>query len=447
MPNQVNVAAIIDNSKIGGFQLGVFTLCFLCLAIDGFDVQALGYVAPALMAELGITRAELGPVLSAAPFGVLFGSIFFSILADRIGRRPVLITATLIFAVLTFLTARAQSLTELMIVRAIGGVGMGAIMPIAVALVSEYAPKRSRFTVTMIVASGFTIGAAVGGFIAAWMLPLWGWRSVFYFGAAVPVVVVVAMLFRLPESIQFLALRSRKTEMLGLLLRRIDPAAPVGPDVAYVLPASEHRRGVPFFTLLADGRAIGTLLLWIVMFMNLLNIYLLQGWLTTFIAGMGIAEGTAAMIAAMVQVGGVIGAFARGPVVLRLGFAPVLLVCGLLASVNIALIGQPWMTAATLSVVVFIAGFCVVGGQSAINTLAASYYPTELRAGGVGAGLGVGRVGAIVGPILVSWLVVLEWSDASIFMAAAVPPLVLAVAMALWNRLARPQSADAAGTH
>ena len=444
MPTQVNVAEIVDNSRIGGFQLSVFALCFFCLAIDGFDVQALGYVAPALMAELGITRAELGPVLSAAPFGVLFGSIVFSILADRIGRRPVLIFATLLFALLTFMTARAQSLTELLVVRAIGGVGMGAIMPIAVALVNEYAPMRSRFTVTMVVASGFTIGAALGGFIAAWMLPQWGWRSVFYFGAAVPVVVVVAMLFRLPESIQFLALKGGKGETLARLLRRIDPAAPVGPDVSYVSPRA-HRRGLPFLELLADGRELGTLLLWIVMFMNLLNIYLLQGWLTTFIAGMGIAESTAAMIAAMVQVGGVIGAFSLGPVVLRLGFAPVLLVCGLLASVNIALIGQPWMTAATLSVVVFIAGFCVVGGQSAINTLAASYYPTELRAGGVGAGLGVGRVGAIVGPILVSWLVVLEWSDASIFIGAAVPPLILAIAMALWNRLARPHSAGGAG--
>jgi AAHS family 4-hydroxybenzoate transporter-like MFS transporter len=222
----------------------------------------------------------------------------------------------------------------------------------------------------------------------------------------------------------------------------------VGPDVAYVLPADEHRRGVPFFTLLADGRAIGTTLLWVVMFMNLLNIYLLQGWLTTFIAGTGIPVETAAMIAAMVQVGGVIGAFSLGSVVLRVGFAPVLLVCGLLASINIALIGQPWMTATTLLVVVFIAGFCVVGGQSAINTLAASYYPTALRSSGIGAGLGVGRVGAIVGPLFVGELIQRGWSDAGIFMAAAVPPLILAIAMALWNPFARPHSAGAgAGVH
>jgi AAHS family 4-hydroxybenzoate transporter-like MFS transporter len=228
------------------------------------------------------------------------------------------------------------------------------------------------------------------------------------------------------------------------LLLRIDPATPVGSDVAYVLPAGEHRRGMPFFSLLADGRAWGTSLLWIVNFMNLLNIYLLQGWLTTFIAAAGVPQETAAMIAAMVQVGGVIGAFSLGAIVYRLGFAPVLLVCGLLASANIALIGQPWMTSATLFITVFIAGFCVVGGQSAINTLAASYYPTELRSSGIGAGLGVGRVGAIVGPLLVSWFTLLGWTDASIFMAAAVPPLILAVAMAFWSRLARPRSVDLA---
>ena len=438
MPNQVNVAEIIDRSKLSAFQIGVFILCFACLAIDGFDVQALGYVATRLMADLGITRAELGPVLSAAPFGVLFGSIFFSIIADRIGRRPVLIISTLLFAVLTFLTARAQTLQQLLILRAIGGVGMGAIMPIAVALVSEYSPRRVRFTVTMIVASGFTVGAALGGFIVAWLLPLWGWRSVFYFGAAVPLVVALAMLLKLPESVQFLALRGRSREKLGKLLGRIDSSVPTGAAVEYVLPVAERRQGVPFFALFADGRAFGTLLLWIVNFMNLFNIYLLQGWLTTFIADMGIPQETAAMVAAMVQVGGVIGAFSLGSIVHRLGFAPVLLACGLLASVTIALIGQPWMTVGWMSVTIFIAGFCVVGGQGAINTLSASYYPTDLRSTGVGAGLGVGRVGAIIGPLLVTALALRGWTDTNILVAAAVPPLVLALSMALWNQLKGP---------
>jgi len=147
--------------------------------MDGFDVQSLGYVAPALSAELHISRAQLGPVLSAAPLGVLIGSILCSMLADKIGRRPVLIASTLFYAVLTWLTARAGSLEELRIVRVIGGIGMGAIMPNAMALVGEYSPQRARVTIMMIVSNGFTAGAAMGGFIAAWLLPRFGCRSVF----------------------------------------------------------------------------------------------------------------------------------------------------------------------------------------------------------------------------------------------------------------------------
>ena len=185
---KINVTTVIDESRIGAFQISTYLLCFACLLMDGFDVQSLGYVAPALSAELHISRVQLGPVLSAAPLGVLIGSIFCSMLADKIGRRPVLIGSTLFYALLTWLTARAFSLEELRIVRVIGGIGMGAIMPNAMALVGEYSPRRSRVTIMMIVSNGFTAGAALGGFVAAWLLPRFGWRSVFYFGAAVPLV-------------------------------------------------------------------------------------------------------------------------------------------------------------------------------------------------------------------------------------------------------------------
>ena len=190
--------------------------------MDGFDVQSLGYVAPALSAELHISRVQLGPVLSAAPLGVLLGSILFSMLADKIGRRPVLIVSTLFYALLTWMTARAESLEELRIVRVIGGLGMGAIMPNAMALVGEYSPRRSRVTIMMIVSNGFTAGAALGGFVAAWLLPRFGWRSVFYFGSAVPLVIAVLMIVMLPESLQFLALQGRKLEQLGRWLKRIN---------------------------------------------------------------------------------------------------------------------------------------------------------------------------------------------------------------------------------
>jgi AAHS family 4-hydroxybenzoate transporter-like MFS transporter len=430
---KINVSSVIDESRIGAFQISTYVLCFACLLMDGFDVQSLGYVAPALSAELHISRGQLGPVLSAAPLGVLIGSILCSMLADKIGRRPVLIATTLFYALLTWLTARADSLEMLRIVRVIGGIGMGAIMPNAMALVGEYSPRRSRVTIMMIVSNGFTAGAALGGFVAAWLLPRYGWRSVFYFGSAVPLVIAVLMFVMLPESLQFLALQGKKLEQLGRWLQRIQPSIDVR-GATYELPEEPAKKGgVTFFRLLHDGRAAGTLLLWTVNFMNLLNLYFLQGWLTTVVTDAGYPQSTAALVASMVQVGGTIGAFTLGWFVHKWGFVPVLTTCGVLASINIAAIGQPWIPLAMLTTVVFIAGVCVTGGQAAINALAATYYPTELRSTGIGAGLGVGRMGAIIGPTLASMLLGHGWSARDLFLAAAVPPLIVAVAMIGWR--------------
>jgi AAHS family 4-hydroxybenzoate transporter-like MFS transporter len=430
---KINVTSVIDESRIGAFQISTYVLCFACLLMDGFDVQSLGYVAPALSAELHISRGQLGPVLSAAPLGVLIGSILCSMLADKIGRRPVLIATTLFYALLTWLTARADSLEMLRIVRVIGGIGMGAIMPNAMALVGEYSPRRSRVTIMMVVSNGFTAGAALGGFVAAWLLPRYGWRSVFYFGSAVPLAIAVAMIALLPESLQFMALQGRKLEQLGRWLRRIRPSLDVR-GAQYVIPEEPAKKGgITFIRLLDDGRAAGTLLLWTINFMNLLNLYFLQGWLTTVVTDAGYPQSTAALVASMVQVGGTIGAFTLGWFVHKWGFVPVLTTCGVLASINIAAIGQPWIPLAMLTTVVFIAGVCVTGGQAAINALAATYYPTELRSTGIGAGLGVGRMGAIIGPTLASMLLGHGWSARDLFLAAAVPPLIAAAAMIAWR--------------
>jgi AAHS family 4-hydroxybenzoate transporter-like MFS transporter len=321
----------------------------------------------------------------------------------------------------------------LRIVRVIGGIGMGAIMPNAMALVGEYSPRRSRVTIMMVVSNGFTAGAALGGFVAAWLLPRYGWRSVFYFGSAVPLAIAVAMIALLPESLQFMALQGRKLEQLGRWLRRIRPSLDVR-GAQYVIPEEPAKKGgITFIRLLDDGRAAGTLLLWTINFMNLLNLYFLQGWLTTVVTDAGYPQSTAALVASMVQVGGTIGAFTLGWFVHKWGFVPVLTTCGVLASINIAAIGQPWIPLAMLTTVVFIAGVCVTGGQAAINALAATYYPTELRSTGIGAGLGVGRMGAIIGPTLASMLLGHGWSARDLFLAAAVPPLIAAAAMIAWR--------------
>src|SRR6202166_5288856 len=201
-PNEVNIVTLIDGSRLGLFQWTTFVLCGLCLIMDGLDVQAMGYVAPAVIKEFKIPGAQMGLVFSAALLGVLLGSFLFSMLSDRIGRRPVLIAAALYFAVLTLWTATASSANELLAIRFIAGFGLGGIMPNAMALAGGYSPARIRVTVMMLVANFFTVGAAIGGFIAAGLIPRFGWRSVFVFGGAVPLVVSLLMIFLLPESLQ-----------------------------------------------------------------------------------------------------------------------------------------------------------------------------------------------------------------------------------------------------
>ena len=221
--NTINIGELLGNSRIGPLQIQVFVLSMICLIMDGFDVQAMGYVAPAVVSEFGVPRSLLGPVFSAANFGVLIGSLVFSVVADKIGRRPVLIGATLFFSAMAIATAFAQSVNQLLWLRFIAGIGMGCIIPNATALVGEFSPRRSRVTLMMCITVGFTAGAAIGGFVSAWMMPLYGWRSVFIFGGAVPLVIALLMIWGMPESLQFLSVSGRNRDELARWLRKLDP--------------------------------------------------------------------------------------------------------------------------------------------------------------------------------------------------------------------------------
>ncbi|HTW67835.1 MAG TPA: MFS transporter [Bryobacteraceae bacterium] len=437
-PLPLNVTETIDNSKFGGFQIGLCVLCGLCLIMDGFDVQAMGYVAPAILREWHVPNAQFGPVFGAGLFGILVGSLLFSLLADKIGRRPVLITATLCFSVLTFLTARAANVNQMLLIRFLAGCSLGAIMPNAVALVGEYSPRRLRVTIMMMVGNGFTAGAAFGGFLAAWLIPHFGWRSVFYTGAAVPLAITAIMLAALPESLQFLVLRRKHLDQAARWLKRIDATASADSSCYFV--DDTPKKGVPWIHLFHDGRGVGTILIWIVNFMNLLNVYFLASWLPTVANQAGHGMGTSVLVGTMEQLAGMIGGFTLGWFVQRLGFVPVLTTCFTLGCVNIALIGRPGITLPLLIAVVFLAGFGVVGGQTGINALSATYYPTNLRATGIGAGLGVGRVGAIIGPVVAGELMGLHWPNQKLFLAAAAPALISAVAMVGMHWILKPQT-------
>jgi AAHS family 4-hydroxybenzoate transporter-like MFS transporter len=435
---KTNVADLIDSSRISAFQIGVFILCGVCLMLDGFDVQAIGYVAKTLFADWHLPNSA-GRVVSATLIGVLLGSILLSILADRIGRRPVLIGATLYFSLLTVLTTQMTTLDSLLGIRFLAGIGLGGIMPNAVALVGEYSPRRSRVTIMLIVANGFTAGAAIGGVIASWLVPAFGWKSVFYAGGALPLVIGLSMLIWLPESLQFLAQQGRTEvtrEKIGRWLKRIASGLPMN-DREFVV-SEKKQAGVSFVRLFHQGRAGGTTLIWIVNFLNLLNLYFLAAWLPTVAAEAGFSPSVSILVGSTLQIGGTVGALALGWFIHRLGFVPVLVSCFTLACINIALIGQPGLSLLLLITVVFVAGIGIVGGQAGVNALSATYYPTDLRSTGIGAGLGIGRIGSIIGPTLGEYMRA-EWPVHQLFYAAAVPALVAALVLLFFRSAVKPR--------
>jgi len=424
----IDIPALIDENTISRFQILIFTLAGLTVVMDGFDVQAMGFVAPAIIREWRVSKAELGPVFGAGLFGMLVGSLTLSVLADKIGRRPVLIGSSIFFAISMLATTWATTISQLEMIRFVTGLGLGAIMPNAMALVGEYSPRRSRVTLMMLVSCGFNLGAVLGGLVSAAMIPTFGWRSVFYFGTAVPLITAALMYRHVPESLQFMVIKRRPLDQVAGCLRRIAPGFDGGADTRYLV-SEAGRGGAPVRELFRHGRAAVTVLLWIVNFTNLLNLYFLSNWLPTIAASAGMSTETAVMLGTALQIGGVVGSVLMGPVIDRIGFYKMLVPSFALAAVTIALIGQPGISLPQLFFVVVVSGFCIVGGQPAVNALAATYYPTSLRSTGIGWSLGVGRIGAIVGPVLGGELIRRNWSNRDLFLAVAVPAVASTVVL------------------
>jgi len=442
----INLTELMDNCRIGPLQIRVFALCLASLIMDGFDVQAMGYVATTMLGEWNQPAPALGALLAWGHAGVLVGAIVFSMLADKIGRRPVLVWATMFYAIMTIVTAFAQDIDQMRWLRFVAGLGLGSIIPNATALVGEFSPKRTRVAWVMCITMGFTLGAAIGGFIANALIGAFGWRSVFIFGGLVPFVIAILMFVWMPESLQFLAVRKQQLDRLAGWLKQLDPTLRIDAGTQFTTNETS-RRGVPFWHLFREGRAFVTVLYWIVNFTNILVLYSLSGWLPLIFQNlMGYERSTAIWLSTVVQIGGTVGAFGLAWAITRGGFTPVLTLTFAIATASVAVIGQPGLSLPVLYAIVFIAGWCIVGGQPGLNALGSSYYPTYLRSTGVGAGLGVGRIGAIVGPVIGSVLVAQQWAPQQLLWAAAVPAAVsTAVLLTLWAVLGRtPRPADSA---
>ncbi len=426
----IDVAQWIDRRGMSGLQVAVFVLCFMMASLDGFDAQIIGFVAPAVIRDFHVERHEMASVFAAGLFGLLLGCLLIAPLADWIGRKKVLVASTLAFGVLSVATTQAHSLNGLLWLRFATGLGLGGAMPNGIALISEYVPARRRASLTMAMFVGFPCGATIGGLLAAPLIPLYGWQVVFLIGGVLPILLAGVLAFALPESIRHLAARPFETERIRRILGRIDPVARFTAATRFVTN-EEKAPGLPLAHLFRNGRGIGTALIWTVFFMSLLDIFFISSWLPTVLSDAGISVEAAVYATAVVQAGGVVASLVVGPLVDRFGFFVILPPLYLLATAGIAVLGQGGESVGFIMAAAFVSGAGIVGGQTAANVLAAVYYPTAIRATGVGWALGIGRIGSIVGPVIGGLLIQLKWDNKALFLAAALPAFLAAVATML----------------
>jgi AAHS family 4-hydroxybenzoate transporter-like MFS transporter len=429
---RLRVVEVLDaNPVTSPFQLRICLICLLLIILDGFDLFIIGVAAPKLAAFLHSKPSSLGLAMSASQIGGIIGAVVLGMLADRIGRKWLVITSSLVFGLFTLLTVGIHSIEELALLRLIAGVGLGGAVTNALAFGSEYAPSRLRKTFAAVMFAGMPMGALVGGLLAAWFIPQFGWRSLFLFGGVAPIAIALLSIAILPESLEFLTIKGKDKARIRNIVARIAPVLARDEEVEFC-PSEEKLPGVPLKNLFTEKRGPVTILFWLALagafyFVNILVLW--EPWILHS-AGATVTQYTLAYAA--YNVGSPAGTIISGRLmdrynpflVLPVGFA-----VGFLCLVAFGLsLGSPFIMVVILSV---ICGFFISGSQCGTMALAAVSYPPDIRGTAVGWGYAAAKIGNWCAPVVVGYLLALGWGGAKICIANALVGLFCAVMILL----------------
>lgn len=434
MTTTVTVQSIIDGGRLSALQWTVFVLGCLIILADGLDAGAIGYIAPSVMEEWGIDKKDLGPVLSAALIGMSLGALGSGPLADRFGRRWVVIATTFLFGIAMLLSATSQNLGHLEIWRFLTGLGLGAAMPNIATLLAEYMPKKRRMLMVNMMLCMFPLGASLGGVLSAVLLKHFGWHAILIIGGVLPIALVLVLLFALPESVPFLLRQGRQDaarKIIAKLGRTLadDEELTLVEDAGKAQPATA---GKPLKMLLSGAYLKTGITMWLCCFMSLLVFYLLMSWMPTILKNAGFGVEQYSLLTAVFPFGGVVGTLIIGWFMDRLNPNRAVMVTYFISSLLLLVTGLFGSSVYLLGGFIFLAGAGLVGAQSSLPSLAAASYPVQCRAAGVSWMHGIGRLGAITGAFFGSVIFAFGLDIQGIFMLLAAP--VLVSALALWAK-------------
>ncbi|MBK1780543.1 aromatic acid/H+ symport family MFS transporter [Advenella sp. WQ 585] len=424
---KIDINHVIDEAKFRSFHWNVLFWCTLIIIFDGYDLVIYGVVLPILMDQWQLTPIEAGSLGSIALFGMMVGAMTLGTASDKFGRKKMILLCIVLFSLFTFLCGFSQTPTQFAVMRFIAGLGIGGVMPNVVALISEYAPKKIRSTLVALMFSGYAIGGMLSAGLGIWIVPTWGWEIMFYLGC-IPLILLPLIMKMLPESLGFL-LRDNKDTQVKAILAKIDPQI-IASNQYELVRQDVVTRKIPILDLFSEKRAISTVAFWISFFMCLLMVYALGSWLPKLMQTAGYPLKSGLMFLFAMNIGGMVGAILGGRMSDKFNLKSVLVIFFILGAIAITLLGFRSNTY-FLYFLVMIAGAATIGSQILLYTYVAQYYPMHIRSTGLGWASGVGRIGAIVGPMLGGILMQLGLPHYQNFMAFAVPGIIAALAIAL----------------
>ncbi|RZG65761.1 MFS transporter [Acinetobacter bouvetii] len=427
---QININSVIDEAKFTPFHWGVLIWCLIIIIFDGYDLVIYGVALPLLMQEWALSAVQAGMLASTALFGMMFGAMSFGTLSDKLGRKKTIMVCVAIFSGFTFLGAFATTPIEFGILRFLAGLGIGGVMPNVVALMTEYAPKRIRSTLVALMFSGYAIGGMTSALLGAWLVADYGWKIMFYI-AGIPFIALPLIWKFLPESLMFLTQKG-DTEKVRSIVQKISPEQPVSAVAEFSLNEPSAGDEAPLKALFQQGRTFSTVMFWIAFFMCLLMVYALGSWLPKLMIQAGYSLGASMLFLFALNIGGMVGAIGGGVLADKFHLKPVLSIMFTVGALALIMLGFN-SPQAVLYALIAVAGAATIGSQILLYTFVAQFYPAAVRSTGMGWASGIGRIGAIVGPVLTGALLTLELPHQMNFLAIAIPGAIAALAVFLVN--------------
>ena len=421
----MNVNAVIDNAKFKPFHLSIVLWCLFIVIFDGYDLAINGVTLPLLMQEWGMTSVQAGLLASTALAGMMFGAMVFGMLADKIGRKKVILICVTLFSGFTFLGGFATNPTEFGVLRFIAGLGIGGVLPNLVTLTSEYAPQKLRSTLVTIMFSGYAVGGIIAALLGVKFTPEFGWQIMFFI-AGIPLLVLPFIWKYMPESLTFLV-KQKNYEPASEIINKINADLNVNSSTHLVLNEIKLP-DASVKSLFTDNRAKTTLLFWCCFFMCLLMTYALGSWLPKLMMAAGYSLGSSLTFLLSLNIGAVIGTIGGGILADKFHLKPVVIsmfVIGAFALFGLSFNSPPIV----IYLLVALAGAASIGTSILIYSYVAQSYPIAVRSTGIGWASAVGRIGAIVGPIVIGILLGMELPHKWNFIAVAIPAVIGAIAV------------------